>query len=176
MADQAASSECRKRILVRDGKAVGVALAAYLLYELRLLLILVFLAILLSAGLYGVARFLERFLPRILAVFVTYALLVGLFVLVLFLIFPPLVRQVMTSPRRARPARRRPRRRRRPVARRGRPRRPGAAEIPPRARRSASSGCRSGSSPSTRARRTAPRFASRSGGPATTSWPRRSPG
>ncbi len=74
---------------------VGVALAAYLLYELRLLLILVFLAILLSAGLYGVARFLERFLPRILAVFVTYALLVGLFVLVLFLIFPPLVRQVI---------------------------------------------------------------------------------
>ena len=74
---------------------VGVALAAYLLYELRLLLILGFLAILLSAGLYGVARFLERFVPRILAVFVTYALLVGLFVLVLFLIFPPLVRQVI---------------------------------------------------------------------------------
>ena len=74
---------------------VGVALAAYLLYELRLLLILVFLAILLAAGLYGVAHFLERFLPRILAVFVTYAVLVGLFVLVLFLIFPPLVRQVI---------------------------------------------------------------------------------
>jgi putative heme transporter len=74
---------------------VAVALGAYLLYELRLLLILVFLAILLSAGLYGVARFLERFLPRILAVFVTYVLLVGLFVLVLFLIFPPLVRQVI---------------------------------------------------------------------------------
>ena len=74
---------------------VGVILASYLLYQLRLLLILVFLAILLAAGLYGVSRFLERFLPRILAVFVTYALLVGLFVLVLFLIFPPLVRQVV---------------------------------------------------------------------------------
>ena len=74
---------------------VGVALAAYLLYQLRLLLILVFLAILLAAGLYGVVRFLERFLPRILAVLVTYVLLIGVVVLVLFLIFPPLVRQVV---------------------------------------------------------------------------------
>ena len=74
---------------------VGVALAAYLLYQLRLLLILVFLAILLAAGLYGVVRFLERFLPRILAVLVTYVLLIGVVVLILFLIFPPLVRQVV---------------------------------------------------------------------------------
>ena len=74
---------------------VGVALAAYLLYQLRLLLILVFLAILLAAGLYGLGRFLERFLPRILAVLVTYALLVGAFALVLFLIFPPLIRQAV---------------------------------------------------------------------------------
>ncbi len=74
---------------------IGVVLAAYLLYELRLLLILTFLAILLGAGLYGVSRFFERFLPRLLAVLVTYALLVGLFVLVVFLIFPPLVRQVV---------------------------------------------------------------------------------
>lgn len=74
---------------------VGVVLAAYLLYELRLLLILIFLAILLAAGLYGVVRFFERFLPRILAVLVSYALLIGVFVLVLFLIFPPLVRGVV---------------------------------------------------------------------------------
>ena len=74
---------------------VGVVLAAYLLYELRLLLILVFLAILLAAGLYGVVRFFERFLPRILAVLVSYALLIGVFVLVLSLIFPPLVRGVV---------------------------------------------------------------------------------
>lgn len=74
---------------------VGVALAAYLLYELRLLLILMFLAILLGAGLYGVSRFFERFLPRLLAVLVTYLLLIGVFVLVVFLIFPPLVRQVV---------------------------------------------------------------------------------
>lgn len=74
---------------------VGVVLAAYLLYQLRLLLILVFLAILLAAGLYGVVRFFERFLPRVLAVLVSYLLLIGIFALVLFLIFPPLVRQIV---------------------------------------------------------------------------------
>jgi predicted PurR-regulated permease PerM len=74
---------------------VAVALGAYLLYELRLLLILIFLAILLAAGLYGAVRLFERFLPRILAVLVSYALLIGVFVLVLFLIFPPLVRGVV---------------------------------------------------------------------------------
>jgi hypothetical protein len=42
---------------------VGVVLAAYLLYELRLLLILIFLAILLASGLHGVVRFFERVLP-----------------------------------------------------------------------------------------------------------------
>ena len=74
---------------------VGVVLAAYLLYQLRLLLILTFLAILLAAGLYGAVRFFERLLPRILAVLVSYILLIGTFGLVLFLIFPPLVRQVV---------------------------------------------------------------------------------
>ena len=74
---------------------VAVVLAAYLLYQLRLLLILIFLAILLAAGLYGAVRFFERFLPRILAVLVSYALLIGVFVLVLFLIFPPLVRGIV---------------------------------------------------------------------------------
>jgi putative heme transporter len=74
---------------------VGVVLAAYLLFQLRLLLILIFLAILLAAGLYGAVRFFERFLPRIVAVLVSYVLLIGVFVLVVFLIFPPLVRQVV---------------------------------------------------------------------------------
>ena len=74
---------------------VGVVLAAFLLYQLRLLLILTFLAILLAAGLYGSVRFFERFLPRILAVLVSYIVLIGVFALVLFLIFPPLVRQVV---------------------------------------------------------------------------------
>ncbi|MBA2263383.1 MAG: AI-2E family transporter [Chloroflexi bacterium] len=71
---------------------VAVVLASYLLYQLRLLLILVFLAILLAAGLHGVVRTFERFMPRILAVLLAYALLIGAFGLVLFLIFPPLVR------------------------------------------------------------------------------------
>ena len=74
---------------------LGVVLAAYLLYQLRLLLILVFLAVLLSAGLYGLVRLFERFLPRILAVLISYALLIGVFGLVLFLIFPPLIRQAV---------------------------------------------------------------------------------
>jgi predicted PurR-regulated permease PerM len=74
---------------------VGVVLASYLAYQLRLLLILVFLAVLLAAGLYGAVRFFERALPRILAVLVTYALLIAGFSLVLFFIFPPLVRQAV---------------------------------------------------------------------------------
>ncbi|MCV0403886.1 MAG: AI-2E family transporter [Chloroflexi bacterium] len=74
---------------------LAVGFGAYLVYELRLLLILVFLAILLAAGLYGVVRFFERMLPRIVAVLVSYALLIGVIGLVLFLIFPPLIRQAI---------------------------------------------------------------------------------
>lgn len=73
----------------------GVVLAAYLLYQLRLLLILVFLAILLAAGLYGVVRFFERLLPRVIAVLLSYLLLLGALALVILLIFPPLVRQAV---------------------------------------------------------------------------------
>ena len=72
---------------------LGVALAAWVLYELRLLVILVFLAVLLAAGIYGLVRLFERWLPRILAVVVSYLLLIGALGLVLFIIFPPLVRQ-----------------------------------------------------------------------------------
>lgn len=74
---------------------LGVGFAAYLVYELRLLLILVFLAILLAAGMYGVVRTFERLLPRILAVVVSYLLLIGAFALAIFLIFPPLIRQAV---------------------------------------------------------------------------------
>ncbi len=74
---------------------VGVVLASFLLYQLRLLLILIFLAILLAAGLYGLVRFFERFLPRILAVLVSYVLLIGAFALIMALIFPPLIRQLV---------------------------------------------------------------------------------
>src|SRR5918996_2217244 len=74
---------------------VGLVLAAYLLYQLRLLLILVFLGILVAAGLYGVVRFFERILPRVLAVLLTYLLLLAVIGLVLFLIFPPLIREAI---------------------------------------------------------------------------------
>ena len=74
---------------------VGVVLVAYVLYQLRLLLVLVFLSILLASGIYGVVRFFERFLPRVAAVLLSYLLLIGAFALVLFLIFPPLVRQAV---------------------------------------------------------------------------------
>jgi putative heme transporter len=74
---------------------VAVVFAAYLLYQLRLLLILVFLAVLLAAGLHGVVRFLERMLPRVIAVLITYVLLIAAFSLVVFLIFPPLVREAV---------------------------------------------------------------------------------
>lgn len=74
---------------------VGVVLVSYLLYQLRVLLILVFLAVLVAAGIYGVIRFLERWMPRIPAVLISYALLLGVLGLTLFLIFPPLVRQAI---------------------------------------------------------------------------------
>lgn len=73
----------------------GVVLASYLLYELRLLLILIFLAVLLAAGLYGLVRLFERFLPRVVSVLLSYVLLIGAFSLVMSLIFPPLIRQVV---------------------------------------------------------------------------------
>jgi len=69
--------------------ALFASIATLFYYILRLLLILIFLAVLLASGLYGAVRFFERFLPRILAVLVSYALLIGAFVLVIFLIFPP---------------------------------------------------------------------------------------
>ncbi len=76
---------------------VGVALALVLAYQLRLLLILVFLAVLFAAGLYGPSSWLERLgLPRVLAVITTYLLLIGLFGLAIYLIFPPLVAQAAT--------------------------------------------------------------------------------
>jgi putative heme transporter len=74
---------------------LGVLLAAWVLYQLRLLVTLVFLAILLATGIYGLVRFFERWLPRILAVLVSYLILLGVFALALFLIFPPLVRQAV---------------------------------------------------------------------------------
>jgi predicted PurR-regulated permease PerM len=74
---------------------LGVAFVAYLVYELRLLLILVFLAVLVAAGMYGVVRTFERRLPRILAVLVSYLLLIGAFALTIFLIVPPLIRQAV---------------------------------------------------------------------------------
>ncbi len=74
---------------------LGVLVTAWVLYQLRLLVIIVFLAVLLAAGIYGVVRFFERWLPRILSVLVSYVLLLGAFGLVFFLIFPPLVRQAV---------------------------------------------------------------------------------
>ena len=74
---------------------LGVLLAAWVLYQLRLLVTIVFLAVLLAAGIYGVVRFFERWLPRVLAVLVSYLLLLGLLALAMFLIFPPLVRQAV---------------------------------------------------------------------------------
>jgi len=76
---------------------VGVALALVLAYQLRLLLILFFLAVLFAAGLYGPSSWFERLgLPRLLAVIATYLILIGIFALAIYLIFPPLVAQAAT--------------------------------------------------------------------------------
>ncbi|MGH2429001.1 MAG: AI-2E family transporter [Candidatus Limnocylindria bacterium] len=76
---------------------VAVALALVLAYQLRLLMILVFLAILFAAGLYGPSVWFERRgLPRVVAVLLTYMVLIGVFALAIYLIFPPLVAQAAT--------------------------------------------------------------------------------
>lgn len=75
---------------------VGVALALVLAYQLRQLLILAFLAVLFAAGLFGPAAWLERRgIPRAAAVTLTYAGLVAVLALVIFVIFPPLVGQAV---------------------------------------------------------------------------------
>lgn len=76
---------------------VGVAMALVLAYQLRLLLILFFLAVLFAAGLYGPSNWFERLgLPRVLAVVATYLILIAVFALAIYLIFPPLVAQAAT--------------------------------------------------------------------------------
>lgn len=75
---------------------VAVGLALYLAYQLRLLLTLVFLAVLLAAGVYGLESWIERRgAPRIVAVMAAFGAVLGVVALALFLIFPPLVRQAV---------------------------------------------------------------------------------
>lgn len=80
---------------------VGVGLLVVLAYQLRLLLILLFLAVLLAAGLHGVVSTLERWMPRVLAILVAYLGLLGAVSLIMFLIFPPLVREAVSFAERA---------------------------------------------------------------------------
>ena len=75
---------------------VAVALALYLAYQLRQLLILGFLAVLFAAGLNGPAAWLERRgLPRTPAVLLTYLALIAVLALVVIAIFPPLAGQAV---------------------------------------------------------------------------------
>jgi predicted PurR-regulated permease PerM len=75
---------------------VGVVLALALAWELRELIVVVFLAALVAAGLHGPVMALEqRGLARVWAVVLTYAALVAVLVLVILLIFPPLVQQAV---------------------------------------------------------------------------------
>ncbi len=74
----------------------GVAFAAYLAWQLRQLIILAFLGVLFAAALYGPTRFFERRgWPRILSVVTVYLILIGVFALVIALIFPPLISQAV---------------------------------------------------------------------------------
>jgi predicted PurR-regulated permease PerM len=75
---------------------IGLALALALAWELRHLLILVFLAILLAAALHGPSLAIERHgVGRTWAVVITYLVVVAVLALVVFLIFPPLVQQAV---------------------------------------------------------------------------------
>jgi predicted PurR-regulated permease PerM len=75
---------------------VALALALVLAWELRQLIIIVFLAALFAAALHGPSLALERRgLRRTWAVVVTYGVLLAVLALVVFLIFPPLVMQAV---------------------------------------------------------------------------------
>jgi predicted PurR-regulated permease PerM len=75
---------------------IGLALALTLAWQLRHLIILVFLAILLAAALHGPTLTLERHgLGRTSAVVVSYLIVVAVLTLVVALIFPPLVQQAV---------------------------------------------------------------------------------
>lgn len=75
---------------------VAVAFGVYLAWELRQLIILAFLAILFAAALHGPTRFFERLgWPRVLSVLTVYLLLIGVFSVVIALIFPPLISQAV---------------------------------------------------------------------------------
>ncbi len=82
---------------VRIGLVViAMLIVVALAWQLRLLLILAFLAALLAAGLHGPALWIERRgWSRTASVMATYAVLIGILALVIFLIFPPLVQQVV---------------------------------------------------------------------------------
>lgn len=73
---------------------LGLLLLALLVWQLRVILALVFLAILLSAALRRPVDGLERLrLPRVAAVLTTYLVLLAILALVAWLVVPPLVEQ-----------------------------------------------------------------------------------
>ena len=75
---------------------VAVGLGVYLAWQLRLLIILAFLAVLFAAALYGPTRFLEKLgWPRIASVVTVYLSLIAVFGITIALIFPPLVEQAV---------------------------------------------------------------------------------
>ena len=74
----------------------AVVIGLWLAYQLRDLLILVFLATLVASALHGPGLALERRgIPRVPAVLIVYLALIAVFALIVFLIFPPLVAQAI---------------------------------------------------------------------------------
>ena len=74
----------------------AVAFGIYLAWQLRQLLILAFLAVLFGAALHGPTRFFERLgWRRVLSVLTVYLLLLGVFAIVVAVIFPPLINEAV---------------------------------------------------------------------------------
>lgn len=71
----------------------GLTILLVVLWLLRDLIILAFLAALIAAAMYGPASVLERFVPRLVAVGVAYLLIVSVVALSLIFIVPPVVEQ-----------------------------------------------------------------------------------
>lgn len=72
---------------------VGLSLVLLLIWQLRELVILVFLAILIAAAMHGPSALLERFMPRLAAVAVAYLAVVALLAALVLFVVPPLVDQ-----------------------------------------------------------------------------------
>lgn len=82
-----------KRTAMKFLLVAGLAVLLVLLWLLREILVLIFLAALIASAMYGLTAPLERRIPRLLAILVSYLAVLGVLALVLLFIVPPLIEE-----------------------------------------------------------------------------------